>query len=325
MWNAANQPINDPNALWHWLRQLAAEDDREPLTAAYELAARVHEGQLRRSAVGIAPAPYIVHPLRVAWIVAEEWGQTDLATLSACLLHDALEDCTPGAFPTVEREIIGLAGHDVSNAVCTLTKPRLPEPVPEDTKARREADYFKELFRAPRWVRLVKCADRVDNLRDARAWGNRAFWERYSSETIGWHLYLARETAPIAEVALFKALVEGERDLRGQVPVWADGAIIDPSAAALIPEHVARAYGAVGLAVQGDTLIVGLRRPSDKGVIEALRNITQKQIRGVRISPEALSDALAAGLYGQVSASPPAHSAPVSAISAPGDPPKADP
>ena len=223
-------------------------------------------------------------------------GRTDSAT---ALLHDAIRYGPPHIAPDIERAV----GKRIEKAVWTLTKPRLPEPCPEDTRAARDARYFSSLRHAPKWIRLIKCADRVDNLRDARLWGDQEFWARFSSETIGWHLVLARETAPIAEVALFAALVEGERQLRGRVPVWADGRIIDPGAASLIPEHIARHHRVIGLAVRGETLgRSGLRALDDTQAIRAVAVTTQKQIEPVAVTAEAIDDALAAGLYGRLRA-----------------------
>ena len=297
--------IHDPEAQWLRLRERIAPENRASVEAAFHLAARVHHGQYRKVKSEDAPVPYILHPLRVARIVLEEWGRGEPEVLAACLLHDVVEDCPELLRDIIEKEIERIEGREICDAVCLLTKPRLPTLVPPDVKATRDARYFKMLFAAKEWVRLVKCADRVDNLRDARVWGDMDFWERYSSETIGWHLYLARETAPIAEVALFKALVDGERELRGCVPIWADGCLIDPVAAQRIPEPVARQHGIIGLALRGETFVVGCRRARADSAKEIVRDAlynadnAPKHIETQEISEEAIADALNAGLYGK--------------------------
>ena len=294
--------LNDPDAQWAQLRARALPEQREALDVAYRLAGRVHAGQMRKTEED-EPIPYIVHPLRVARILSEEWEVWRLGALQTAILHDTLEDCVPDQRMAIEQEVRSQCGREVLEAVRALTKPATG---PAEVKAARDARYFKELFAAAHWIRLVKCADRLDNLRDACFWGNRGFWERYSSETIGWHLYLARETSPIAEVALFKALVEGERKIRGRVPIWADGHLIDPLAAGKIPEHIARAHRVVGLAMQGETLIVGMADPNDVNALEAVRLMLRSQkeklqdTRPVQISEDALQDALSAGLYGRI-------------------------
>jgi hypothetical protein len=81
--------------------------------------------------------------------------------------------------------------------------------------------------------------------------------------------------------------------------VWADGYLVDPVAAALVPEHIARNYGVVGLALRGETLIVGIKRGANKNASEALRNVTGKHIEILMVSTEAVRDTLDAGLYGK--------------------------
>ena len=303
--------IRDPEAQWLRLRQRVPAAHRDALESAFHLAARVHCGQKRKARSDSEGAAYILHPLRVARIMLEEWERCEPEILAACLLHDVIEDCPPLLRDIIEREIERVEGRDVLDAIIALTKPRLPSPVPPDVKAARDARYFRVLFASPAWVRMVKCADRVDNLRDARAWGDLGFWERYSSETIGWHLYLARQTAPITEVALFKALVEGERELRGRVPVWADGRIIDPLAARLVPEDLARQFGLIGLARRGETLLLGVHDSREaEAALLALRTALQPvpnaptKIESIPLSDDALQDAIAAGLYGEIEAPP---------------------
>ena len=271
------------------------------LDKAFAISARAHAGQFRTAETQPTATPYIMHPLRVARILADEWQKRDLRTLVTCLLHDTLEDCPRDQRGAYEQDIIREAGNDVYHAVETLTKPMAG---PREVQAAREARYFAELRKSGAWVRLVKLADRVDNLRDALAWGNVEFWTRYSNETIGWHLFLARDTSPIAEEALFRALVEGERALRGRPPIWADGYMIDPRAAALIPEHIARAHEIIGLALQGETLIVGVRDKNNALALETARMAAGNGIKSVypiQISEDAMQDALLAELFGKVS------------------------
>jgi hypothetical protein len=296
--NSTDAEFNSVESQWSRLLTRIVPDDWERMRRVYALASRVHAGQTRKTAEGAASIPYLVHPLRVANVVAHEWKRTDFETLAACLLHDTIEDVTEKEKPTLPNEIREIAGNGVLDAVFILTKPELPQPCPPDAKAQRDARYFAAVRAAPEWVRLIKCSDRVDNLRDALRWGSEKFWAKYSSETLGWHLWLARETAPIAEMALFAVLVEGERKIRGRVPVWADGNLIDPSAAVLLPEAIARQTQSVGLALRGDTLIVGVVPPVTSQILQTLRDATSKFIHPIEISVEAISDAHAAKLFG---------------------------
>lgn len=60
-------------------------DGIEVITKAYNFAAKLHSGQKRKSG-----EPYIIHPLTVAYILAEMHMDTD--TICAGLLHDTIED-----------------------------------------------------------------------------------------------------------------------------------------------------------------------------------------------------------------------------------------
>ena len=64
------------------------------IRAAYECAAKAHEGQKRRNG-----EPYIIHPLCVAIILADL--ELDKESIAAGLLHDVVEDTPKG--PKVSR------------------------------------------------------------------------------------------------------------------------------------------------------------------------------------------------------------------------------
>src|SRR5437660_7367531 len=82
---------NTPDALDELAPLLALHRSHQPradtdlIVKAYQVARAAHEGQVRRSG-----DPYIQHPLAVATILAE-LGLDDI-TISAALLHDAVED-----------------------------------------------------------------------------------------------------------------------------------------------------------------------------------------------------------------------------------------
>lgn len=125
--------------------------------AAFRLATRAHERQQRSTG-----EPYVVHPLAVARLLVEEWGVDDADLVVAALLHDTVED----APEVVSLELIGDSfGPGARELVDLLTKARPAGDGPE-AKAARDASYFARLAAGPVGARLVKAADRVDNLRD---------------------------------------------------------------------------------------------------------------------------------------------------------------
>ena len=88
------------------------KESREVIQKAYDYAAYLHEGQFRQSG-----EPYIIHPLNVAYILAEMHADRD--TICAALLHDVLED-RPDI--TSKEDITQLFNKDVAELVDGVTK-----------------------------------------------------------------------------------------------------------------------------------------------------------------------------------------------------------
>lgn len=122
------------------------------------LAARAHDGQIRKDGL----TPYASHTTRVALTIACLFNVTDEATLTAALLHDAIED-TPYDYDDVEESF----GREIADIVAALTKDmRLPA---DD----REPAYDAQLAAGPWQGRLIKLADVYDNYCDAVSEANR--------------------------------------------------------------------------------------------------------------------------------------------------------
>ncbi|MCX6022559.1 MAG: HD domain-containing protein [Chloroflexi bacterium] len=151
---------------------------------AYLLAAAAHDGQVRDEG-----APYIIHPVRVALTLAEH-GHADVGLLAAALLHDTLEDT---ALP--ESEIAAAFSLEVVALVRALTRP--PRHVPE-----RAAIYHRQLREAPPAARILKVADRLDNLSYLHLSPKPGKAERYLRETELEVLPLAREVGGSLGAAL---------------------------------------------------------------------------------------------------------------------------
>ena len=120
---------------------------------AYEVGARAHEGQTRKSG-----EPYITHPVAVAGILAD-LGM-DAETIIAAILHDTLEDTAVSA-----EELTAEFGGTVSELVDGVTKLDKLQ-----FKSRQEAaaeSFRKMLLAMARDLRviLIKLADRLHNMR----------------------------------------------------------------------------------------------------------------------------------------------------------------
>ena len=137
------------------LSQRYQADDIIRLRQAYALAREAHNGQKRA-----AGEPYIMHPVAVARIVAEEF-MLDANSVVAAFLHDVVED-TPYTIEDI-REIFG---DDVAFLVKVVTKPSKVVGAAPDV--RKQENNFRQLLDSLRHdIRavFVKLADRLHNMR----------------------------------------------------------------------------------------------------------------------------------------------------------------
>src|SRR5437870_2100031 len=81
-----NQILKAYRALLRSLRPSLGKGDKEQIRLAFDMAMEAHKDMRRKTG-----EPYILHPLAVAQICAEEIGLGPLAIVCA-LLHDTVED-----------------------------------------------------------------------------------------------------------------------------------------------------------------------------------------------------------------------------------------
>ena len=156
----------------HDLLDIVARDnpgmDTSLIERAYHFADDAHHGELRKSG-----EPYIIHPLRVAMILAGM--QLDPETLAAALLHDVIED-TDATKEDLERDF----GPRVATLVEGVTKlsrihwtgegDNAEERATRETE--RQAENIRKMFLAMAddvRVVLIKLADRLHNMRTLAA------------------------------------------------------------------------------------------------------------------------------------------------------------
>ena len=129
------------------------EEEVEMIRKAYAYANHMHSGQTRQSG-----EPYIIHPLNVAYIVAEM--HADRNTVCAALLHDTLEDTH-----ATKEEIAELFNSDIANLVDGVTK---ISKMNFSSKAEQNlANTRKIITSITDDVRIIiiKLADRLHNMR----------------------------------------------------------------------------------------------------------------------------------------------------------------
>jgi GTP pyrophosphokinase len=138
------------------LRQVHANrpsEDTALILKAWQFCVRHHEGQMRASG-----EPYIVHPLKVAEVLAEM--KLDATAIAAALLHDSVED-TPATTEEIEAEF----GDQVAHIVEGVTKiDKIQFANREDRQAENVRKMLLAMVSDVRVV-LIKMADRLHNMR----------------------------------------------------------------------------------------------------------------------------------------------------------------
>ena len=132
-------------------RRLSVEDIAR-IRSAYELAKEAHKEQRRKSG-----EPYIIHPIAVARIVAEEL-RLGANPIIAAFLHDVVED-TPYTIEDIEERF----GADVAFLVNVITKKKK-----QHYDSSKQIDNYKQMLDSIHYdirALLIKLSDRLHNMR----------------------------------------------------------------------------------------------------------------------------------------------------------------
>ncbi|MCE2502583.1 MAG: bifunctional (p)ppGpp synthetase/guanosine-3',5'-bis(diphosphate) 3'-pyrophosphohydrolase [Chlorobi bacterium] len=176
-----NQSFLTKSELTEKLMDVIGSVELNRINSAWEMAQNVHQFQQRNDGT-----PYFWHPSRVAKILLGELGITDSDLICAALLHDVLEDSdilTP-------KVLAFNFGDYVGDIVETLTK----EIGIKDGPLREKIDqeYIERLQNSSEDCRIVKLADRLDNLRCIQFNLKRDPY-KYVKETIDHYVPMAEE------------------------------------------------------------------------------------------------------------------------------------
>ncbi|CAM2007129.1 RelA/SpoT family protein [Acanthopleuribacter pedis] len=126
--------------------------DADYLRRAHAFAHQAHEGQTRKSG-----EPYIIHPVAVAYILAER--KLDLETVAAGFLHDVVEDCEVEVSQLEKHFGKGLAR--IVDGVTKIGKVKF------QNKDQAQAENYRKMILAMSEdirVLVVKLADRCHNM-----------------------------------------------------------------------------------------------------------------------------------------------------------------
>ena len=136
------------------VREYNPAADLEQIRAAFDFAEQAHQGQKRKSG-----EPYIIHPLAVAQIIAEEL-HLDSESIIGALLHDCIEDTR-----ATHEQIAKLFSPTVANLVEGVSKlTRIQYATKEDEQMENLRKMLIAMSKDIRVI-LIKIADRLHNMR----------------------------------------------------------------------------------------------------------------------------------------------------------------
>lgn len=150
----------------------------ELIGKAYDMAWKLHDGQMRKSG-----EPYIIHPIAVVKILAQ-LGMDD-STIIGGLLHDVVEDTE-----YTREMLVKDFGEEIALLVDGVTK---LGSIKFDTKEEAQAENLRKMFLAMSKdirVLIIKLADRLHNMRTAQYWSPKKQQEK-SRETLDIYAPLA--------------------------------------------------------------------------------------------------------------------------------------
>lgn len=162
---------------------------------AFQVCAAAHDTQARDDG-----EPYVFHPVRVALTLRFELAVEQPESLILALLHDVLE--APVGHRPDRSQLVSAFGPELA-AECELLATKRGA-----TRAERDANYAAALAHASTRVRLVKLADRIDNVRSLSCNPEKGKPRRYLRETERYYLDLAATTSPVALATLQDAIAD---------------------------------------------------------------------------------------------------------------------
>lgn len=164
-----------------WVEGLYAGMANKSVENAIQIASFVHRNQFRRGFRGVHVKPhYIEHPLRVTLRMIRTFNVTDLETIIAAILHDAVEDGAadfshfyrapePASESPEDQRVMALDfmgllfGFCVRDLVLSLTNPFVAPGTSKAEKLQGYQEHVQTSVFADERVLIIKLSDFIDN------------------------------------------------------------------------------------------------------------------------------------------------------------------
>lgn len=126
---------------------------------ALRFAELVHRGQTRK----FSGEPYFLHCVRVSATVGEIFGKESPDSLAG-LGHDIIEDCNLSQEQL--QEMVSIFGEEAMSIIREVTNVSGNPEFAKLSRAERKAADFAKIARASTNAKILKAADRIDNLEE---------------------------------------------------------------------------------------------------------------------------------------------------------------
>lgn len=167
---------DDINMVKDLIRECSKHFNKEQLDMiikAYKCANDLHRGQKRKSG-----EPYIIHPVRVAYILLTEMHLIDADAICAALLHDTIEDTGIS-----EEELAKLFNANIAYLVAGVSKIKdLNFTNKTEEEKYNDCILLRSCARDIRVI-MIKIADRLHNMRTLIYKGDKSLIESYEKST----------------------------------------------------------------------------------------------------------------------------------------------
>lgn len=135
---------------------MLTDEERQEIQDAVIWVTGKHNGQTRKC----GNLPYIVHPMAVLALIANDWEITNVVLWKGALGHDLREECPE----LTHGDVADALGYDAALLIEELTF--IPDPLSDLEPHKQKRAYMSSFHEKSLNALIVKCADRICNTCD---------------------------------------------------------------------------------------------------------------------------------------------------------------